>query len=434
MFRYPFNQRSILFVVTCLYSLLVTSSLLAGEYIDSAHGSSSTGVFRPIIGNAAPAGFGYSQGNCAHCHEQHASIEGSEPLPDNGGASSYQLFANNFNTAQTTTPYSESDNFCFYCHNDSTSAQVVLNNDYSQNFGCAPQGPTTIMAAMNLRSYHNLYDVWNFAKDEFSWFTTSANPCDACHNPHLAKRNWAHAQDPTYSAISKPSDHFTLWGTSETMGSSYSTRYQPPYCSSSLTNREPAASTDAVAGRANTPDYVDFCITCHSTTNTIYSTSLGRNLIPIDWSITGNKHGLRPMDGSVGTKAPYDPTSSATDFVLSCLDCHEAHGSANVMLLRRRANGSDLTSSITSLAVKEIGLICLKCHKDDTAYGGSANRWEAVHHLISDAPYLEFQCGSCHSGTPSSNPVPCQNCHTHSGTVTRADTRGTSVGTFRIGF
>ncbi len=169
--------------------LLPGDNLLAGDYTDSAHGSSSTGVFRPAIGNTPPSGFGYSRGNCAHCHEQHASIGGNQPPPVTGDASTYTLFAPNFDISRKTSPYAESDNFCFNCHNNPGSSQSVQNNDYSQNFGCAPQETSSIKSAMGQRSYHNLYDVWAFSKGQFSWFTSSSNPCNACHNPHLAKRN-----------------------------------------------------------------------------------------------------------------------------------------------------------------------------------------------------------------------------------------------------
>ncbi len=423
--------RYLLFFLAWCSFLQPASDLLAGDYLNSAHGSSTVGVFRPIIGDTPPAGFGYSRGNCAHCHEQHASIGGSEPLPAAGGASSYELFAANFDTARRTHPYAESDNFCFYCHNNPTSAQSVLNNDYSQNFGCAPQGTTTIKSTMNQASYHNLYDVWNYSKDKFSWFTTYSNPCDACHNSHLARRNWASPKDPAFSAISKPTDHFALWGTTETMDSSYNTKYQPPFCSNSLTNREPAASADAAAGRAATPDYVAFCTSCHTSTNTIFSTTLNRNLETIDWSSSGDKHGQRLMDGSVSTKPPYDTPVSGTDFALSCLDCHEPHGSENVMLLRRRANGSDLSGSITSLDSTDWGLLCAKCHKDDAAAGiGSDNSWEYVHHLVADAPYLQFLCTDCHITEAGGDPISCQECHFHDGTVTKAD----KDGAVRVGF
>ncbi len=428
------TKRFILYTLACYFCFLPPSDLFAGDYLDSAHGSSNAGVFRPIIGNTPPSGFGYSQGNCAHCHEQHASIGGSEPVPTSGEATSHELFAQNFNTARKTNLYSESDNFCFYCHNNPTSAQSVLNNDYSQNFGCAPQGTNTIKSTMNQRSYHNLYDIWNFSKGKFPWFTSSYNPCNACHNPHLARQNWRNAKNTDYSAISKPTDHFNLWGITETMDSSYNTKYQPPFCSNNNLDREPAASADATAGRANTPDYVGFCTTCHTLTNAIFSTTLNRNLETINWTSNGDKHGQRLMDGSVSTLPPFDTPSGGTNYVLSCLDCHEPHGSANVMLIRRRANGSDLSDVISSLDTIDWGLLCLKCHTDDEAANiGNANQWEYVHHEVADAPYTKIRCITCHprgGGGGNPNPIPCQSCHFHGGVATKAD----KDGIYRIAF
>ena len=85
--------------------------LESGAYLNSAHGNKVYGVNR-----IATANFGYSRGNCAHCHEQHASINGSEPNPVSGSPSSYLLFADNFTN--------QSDNFCFYCHKGSGSIQT----------------------------------------------------------------------------------------------------------------------------------------------------------------------------------------------------------------------------------------------------------------------------------------------------------------------
>lgn len=431
MFSNRISILYLIYLVVWVCMLAISSNVSAGDYIDSAHGSAATGVFRSAIGNPPPMGFGYSRGNCSHCHETHHSIAGSEPLPASGQASPHTLFSDNFNSTIQTNPYSETDNFCFFCHNNPASAQSVVNYDYSHNFGCASQGATTIKSVMNQVSYHNLYDIWNFSKGRFSWFSQYSNPCSACHNSHLAKRNWINPRDPAFSAISKPTDHFTLWGTTETMAGSYNTKYEPPYCSSSHSNREPDAIADASAGRAATPNYVEFCTVCHTTTNSIYSTSLNRNLLPIDWGSTGDKHGLRTMDGSVSTTAPYDTSGGGTDLVLSCLDCHEPHGSENNFLLRRRVNGSDVADTITSLDNTDWGLLCVKCHiDDDSAETGDENKWEYVHHLVSDAPYLQTQCDECHSTITGGEPISCQNCHNHGGEVTKAD----SDGIFRIGF
>ncbi len=431
--------------------LLFSGPARAGSYLLSAHGSSTVGVLRPIMGDAPPAGFGYARGNCAHCHEQHASVGGTEPAPV-GGAAPYTLFALNFDTGATTGPYLEANDFCFYCHNSSATVQVVANNDYSQVFGgSTTQGPLDILAAFNQLSYHNLNDIQSFADTNFSWFTGYSNPCNACHNPHLARQNWANPQDVTYSAISNPSTHFAL--ATQTMGDAYSTQYEPPYCSGGLsTDREPAASADAATGRANTPDYVALCTDCHNSTNTITSTSIstttttGRTLLQIDWGASaGDQHGAYPGSGTRVLKAPYLTAGSqnSTNYVLSCLDCHEPHGSPNITLLRRRVNGGDLAvvGTITTALPdqlspatsgnnnnREMGYLCMRCHQQDSGTGTdpvtNPPKWENVHHWVTGHPYAgpgspgPKQCTLCHGGPPQTGdyPVECDKCHFHGGT------------------
>ncbi len=407
-----------------LLSTLQGGLVRAGSYLDSAHGSATDGVFRPVIGNTPPAGFGYSRGNCAHCHEQHASFSGSEPAPVTG-AVPFALFSANFDSAQQNGPYGESDNFCFSCHNNGGSVQAVTNNDYSAAFGCAPVDTTSIMSTMNQLSYHNLYNVWDFSTGQFAWFKNDSNPCDSCHNPHLAKRNWTDPTDPTLSVMSKPTDHFNLWGTTETMGSVYNTRYEPPYCSPSLTDREPGASPDAVSGRDATPDYVGFCTECHNITDTLYSTSLGRNLLPIDWSNSGDKHGLLPMDGGLDIKPPF---AAAGDYVLSCLNCHEPHGASNVMLIRRWVNGGALAGTIATYQTPDWTHLCKRCHLDDKdaedaglyPFTGQPDAWRYVHHWSIDAPYggslAGVPCSTCHPPGPP-GPINCDQCHYHGAVI-----------------
>lgn len=430
--------------------LLFSGPARAGSYLQSAHGSSTTGVSRPVMKTA-----GYSPGNCANCHEQHASVGGTEPAPVNGAAP-YTLFIRNFNTSSTTGgPYSESDDFCFYCHNSSASVQVVTNNDYSQVFGGATtQGPLDILAAFNQTSHHNLYDVWNFVDNNtaFPWFTGYSNPCNACHDPHLARQNWSAPQDVTLSVISRPSDHFTLWGTTaaQTMGGVYGTQYEPPY-STNPSYREPAASADAAAGRANTPDYVALCTDCHNSSNTIYSTTLGRNLIQINWS-TGDQHGAAAGTGTRVLKSPFKSLvgQTTTNYVLSCLNCHEPHGAPNITLLRRRVNGGDLavvgaiTTALpdppgtgTNNSNIELGYLCMQCHQQDSDTGTSTSnppKWETVHHSVSNRPYVPTRPCSCHGAGGgrwgSRPPIACDKCHFHGGTDAWFGSRATGRTTF----
>ncbi len=431
----------------------------AGPYLDSAHGDTSSGVNR-----SSTASLGYTRANCGHCHEQHASIGGSEPAPVSGNPSPFALFSDNFSN-DATGPYDPADNFCFYCHVSVGAVQTeggIINRQYSNTFGCSNSlGASSIIDAFNLRSYHNLEDIQGFAASNFTFFESSSNPCVACHNPHLARRNREYPSDPDYTAISKPTDHENLWGTVDTMGSIYNNSYEPLFCNDSHIDREPAASSDAVQGRANTPDYVGFCTDCHTPTATIYSNTLGRNLRKIDWGNGGEKHGVQLTDGHdfqasghiitprIGggglVQPPYSANDVGSDYVLSCMDCHEPHGSSNIMLLRSRVNGGELDISITAPDVKigmansaidDIGYLCLRCHYDDKA-GKEAgllgsfnqtvdNHWRYVHHADAtgyDAPYggsLTGTCGNlnCHSwsGGGMARPL-CSDCHFHGSVI-----------------
>lgn len=390
-------------LLLCLFFPTLAST---GKYTGSAHGSATVGVARPALTSA-----GYSKGNCGHCHEMHTSLNGAEPLPSGGGACRHALFAENFSGA-ASKPYLEADNFCFYCHNTLASVQQVSNQDYSATFGGATSGtgPQSIMAAFNLDSYHNLKDIDTFVRSKqpgsYSWYKSGSNPCSACHNPHLAKRNQAAglAGFPLNSAISKPSDHFNLWGESQLM-SAY--QYEAPY--SSGTNREPAGVGEADGGK--TPDYVGFCTDCHNSSNSsIYSSNLGRNLDPIDWSC--DKHGASARTAARYLGPPYS-TAGKANIVLSCLDCHEPHGSSNIMLIRRRVNGGLLSATITG--TNDMIALCACCHP-----GVTRSAMRTMHHDGVGAPYKDYSCSgtSCHGGPAGSNPIPCYRCHFHGGTDT----------------
>ena len=396
--------------------VFVTKAAMAGPYRDSAHGNAGYGVNRASI----DAEFAqYATGNCAHCHEMHASIEGVEPSPG-GGPAPNVVFANSFNTGRTLNTYQETDNFCFYCHSYAPGPQVK-NQDYSTTFGGAAggSGPQSILEAFNQASYHNLYDIWSFLSTNPTyspWFAKRGNPCSGCHNPHLAKRNWDSIQPgfPLLSAISLPGISENLWGESEVMATYLS--YEAPFTSVSTLLREPAGVGDQDG--SNTPDYVGFCTNCHNPDNIIQSTTLIRELKKINWKDTGlnqNKHGALSRDGTSSLREPF-LTAAATksNFILSCLDCHEPHGSANTMLLRRRINGEDLEGIITS--TDAMSYACKRCHTDDLAAAAGtseANRWQYVHHVTAAAPYPLGNCIDCHDTADGSTPIACGNCHGH---------------------
>ncbi len=375
--------------------IIISQPLHAGTYTDSAHGGSGTGVKRTVLTD-------YCKGNCAHCHEQHASIDGTEPTPSSGSASPFALFSPNFNLSATVKPYLQSDNFCFYCHTNTSSLQFggIDNKDHAATFGgYTTNSPLGIFEAFNQSSYHNLKDIVVFAEPTFSYFKATSNPCTGCHNPHIARRNKANVQNPDFTAISKPSDHDNLWGNdaAERMNMATSNKYKAPYYYNSTTTYEPGALV--VSTGFLTPDYNGFCTDCHNTTNTIYSTSLGRNLKLIDWN--NEKHGKGAADIDIRVSAPYTAGSGSLGYVLSCLDCHEPHGSPNLFLLRREVNGVSLSGTITTGT--NLAYLCERCHDKAGA------TWENIHHSLTDYPYNKNMCGTCHGGYPQN----CMRCHFH---------------------
>lgn len=419
-------------ILTCFASIvlyvLFTEGTTAGTYTLSAHGNDDFGVKRIGIPSV------YVAGNCTHCHGQHSSIDNEEPIPVNNQPSPFALFAPTFNTAKSDGPYAQDDLFCFYCHTDSGSYQdgsgYMTNKDYAETFAGATGGPTSIMAQFNEvgtgGSNHNLYDLWLYMKEHpvygaknGGWFTEYSDPCTACHNPHLARRNKEHLTDAGYATISRPTDHFDQWGDDEfEQMSDYSSIYQAPFYAYSgshptdinTATYEPAGVELARADGQLTPNYNDFCLDCHK--DSIYSNNENRQLSTIDWST--ERHGI-PNAVEVFSRTPFGTQGG---YVLSCLDCHEAHGSSNKLLIRRSING---------VSVGDVGVFpgdrgnqCRQCHMDDNAWAqGDVNEWKFSHHGRGrDSPYsgnMVSSCG-CHNydGSHSApDPIPCEICHYH---------------------
>ncbi len=435
IFSFKFFALCSLLFALCffLWWMLYPERANSGSYLNSAH--SGYGVTSGV-NRSGLSSFGYLQGLCAHCHEQHASIGGTEPAPVGGSPSKYLLFRSLF--------ADQAAGFCFRCHIGTSSIQVSMPDQYNYSrmaggyTNTCPDGIEEAFAFLNATgspqsncsstngSSHYLENIQTFLTGKGStWnFSSTAgdnNPCSGCHNPHRAQydpHNTTSARWPDgklASSVSKPSQHnkdnniWQLWGDDTTERMSDYT-YQPPYRSGSSTTYEPDGYNAVDASR--TVDYVEFCTDCHNTTNTITSTPLGGTLKTIDWS--NEKHGQGSADGSICVQGPY---SSTMGKVLSCLDCHEPHGAPNKVLIRQEVNGGTLGGFITTIAApaaecpdasvagnKEIAYLCDRCHQDDKEInsGCQEDHWFITHHdntgCNSDSPYTANMCSNCHAG------------------------------------
>ncbi len=345
----------------------------------------------------------YSVGDCAHCHETfNPSTCGTYPL----------MFFSPVN------PQSQSDNFCFQCHKGSGSVQEggIVNASFSKTFGGAATADfTNVYDAFNAHAFggssHDLATLLSWAVTNHpEWgFTSTSNPCTLCHNPHVDQRNRFYPQDPTYTAIRRPSQHASApgnkWGddVGERMNANWSA-YQAPYYQGG--NYEPGGTTSTDGSKH--PDYATLCLDCHA------EIAVGPRS-GIDWKNDTNVprpaktwgpiHGEFAynfaLSGTTDSLGYLNPPWSASDYVLSCLDCHESHGSSNGYLLRTTVNAvSGLTYD-----------------RDDNE---SVQTWCEACHTLTPEVENPLYCGEatlCHGEMEKPihfNKAPyCVNCHKH---------------------
>lgn len=378
------------------------SQATAGVYLNSAHGNSTYGVKR-----ASTSAQGYVRGNCAHCHEQHPSADGSTSASAGGDPSGNLLFADNYVT--------QTDGFCFKCHTNSGSVQSgIVNRSYSYRAGnWSADLLNNVYDAFNTTGYssHNLGDIRTFISNQPTWkYSSGANPCDACHNPHAVQGDPANAGNSPKSStgglmLSLPSQHGSpVWGLFTAKMSGYTGQYQPTHRFGGLINGyEPDGSM--ITNGSNLTDFNTFCLDCHNNSNTINSAALGL-VKKIDW-LGADRHGI-PTGNSPSAKlnAPY---TDKTSYVLACTDCHEPHGSSNIYLTRKEVNNGlvTVTGAQQSGAGSQWASLCERCHGNATVVG-------SAHHTIMGAT----PCTDCHDkATPPVFYVACTNCHYHGSTA-----------------
>ncbi|MDY6845416.1 MAG: cytochrome c3 family protein, partial [Thermodesulfobacteriota bacterium] len=148
----------------------------------------------------------------------------------------------------------------------------------------------------------------------------------------------------------------------------YGLTYQAPYYYNSTTTYEP--NGNSISNGTNMPDYVTFCTDCHNPSydgqvSSSQKSNFTGGFQPLiynpDWEST-SPHGKIDAEKPDATKrkAPYNVTG--TNYVLSCTDCHEPHGSPNGMLIRKEVNGAS-TVTFTSWASRDDWLtLCQRCH------------------------------------------------------------------------
>ncbi len=336
----------------------LAASTQAGTYLASGHGGSNNAV----NGQGVKRLTNFAAGNCAHCHEQHASVGGTEPAPVNGAPSPYGLFDTLSNNA-----------LCNFCH------------DTSQK--------------------NNADDIATQIAKTYSHDPNSAiSPvlCVDCHNPHVAQTTTHQAAvdgnqvGDTATARSGPLLEV------DGVQASWTTPSTPGAGSESLSNAILTAKNPITA------EY-ELCFKCHGGQITGLTNLTGQfnpdNYAhhPVVLDATGQwRNATIRANYQTLLKSPWNAN---LDAAMYCSDCHGSetagdpagpHGSNNAYMLKLTGPGSSYDN------------LCLSCHAD--AYdGGTAGFPSAFSHdggganlahkyQGENAGQNKLGCMACHGG------------------------------------
>lgn len=357
-------------------------------YTNSAHGNSTSGVMRSHLDAQYST---FSRGNCAHCHEQHASLGGGEPAPVDGGPDSYLVF-----TEWSNDYYNA---FCNKCHD-----------------GTAPApGADNIAASYNKTYKHPTIGVHSPTEEGSTLGTNRHGYCIDCHMPHTAKKP---AHTPPGNTVASTSPIRDTWGVEPT--------FSPP--------GTPPADSEVLS----TPTYTkvnpitkeyQLCLKCHSsyaygsmppyqiTDPTKRETDQGKEFNPYNYC-------FHPVTGTAGVTQWKNPTirtyrttllkapwKDNLDARMYCSDCHGdadagtpkgPHGSNKKYILK--AWGGRSSDGSFPNAVYAPDLLCLLCHVDGYGNGsGVPYNWghgsNPAHRYNGETlNNNRLGCYSCHGG------------------------------------
>jgi len=149
---------------------------MAQAYINSSHGDSVNGVNRSTM-------TAFATGNCAHCHEQHASVGGIEPAPNTGTAAGPDIYLG-FDVEQ---------DLCYRCHGnggeggDTTfNIQTEFNKAYRHGRnGAAGTDYMETYDGDRHRANENTIAAFSDGSGALPPDNRHAE-CMDCHNPHTA--------------------------------------------------------------------------------------------------------------------------------------------------------------------------------------------------------------------------------------------------------
>jgi len=376
-----FKIQNLCIIVLMLVGVLVWvlrygNVVTAGTYTDSAHGTS---VNRSTIDSQYS---GFAAGNCAHCHEAHASLGGNEPAPSSiapdPGPDEVLLF-------------SEEETVCEYCH-DGTPATDNIKGQIDKTYA----HPTDDYSGRHSVSESTATDL-----DPTDYAATANRhaECVDCHNPHAADST---VHTTGTNAVSSSSPLYMVSGIGVTNTGAWTA---PSY-------------TEIPASTGISYEY-QLCFKCHSswTTQPTEQTNIALQFNTLNESAHPVEVGLNSLTNSNSPKAltaaqmlsPWNVAANMGVQTMYCSDCHGddaasppagPHGSGSPTILKGRwpTNSSgylwDLDDAEDNTNNFNTECLCKKCHPVYSSGSWKNNAHSEYNHSRS------YKCVQCHVGLP----------------------------------